>query len=170
MMLSALDAVSRLVAKVTGAAVAIMAAVAMTSLILQVFSRYVLGETFGWTEELALFLFTWIVLLAGSLGVREGFHVRLTLITGFLPAPVSAVWERAITLLVIVFGAALASSGWDYVAATLGQVSAAVRYPVEWLHMAAPVAGAAIVLHGTVRLFRPVERTPDAVVEEYVDD
>lgn len=33
---------------------------------------------------MALLLFTWIVLLLGSVGVREGFHVRVSLFTDML--------------------------------------------------------------------------------------
>ncbi|WP_425403098.1 TRAP transporter small permease [Hwanghaeella sp.] len=127
----------------------------MASLIYQVFTRYFLDRAAPWTEELALFLFTWIVLLAGSLGFREGFHVRLTVLLDLLPAVPRRWAERIIVLLVVVFGAVLAYSGVDYVNRTFGQVSAAVRYPIEALTLAGPVAGVLIVLHGLPQLFRP---------------
>jgi TRAP-type C4-dicarboxylate transport system permease small subunit len=66
------------------------------------------------------------------------------------------IWvERLIILLVLVFGAMLLVSGLDYVTRTLGQVSAAVRYPIQTLTSAAPVAGALIVLHALPRLIQP---------------
>ncbi len=143
------------IARATGVVVVAMTAVCMASLILQVFSRYVLGSALIWTEELALFLFTWIVLLAGSLGVREGFHVRLTLLLDLLPAAARRQAERLINALFGLFGLLLLVSGWRYVEATLGQVSAAVRYPIEALHLAAPVAGVLIVVHALARVAEP---------------
>lgn len=151
-MLVALDRASALAARVTGGVVVLMTAVCMGCLVLQVVMRYFVGQATSWTEELALFLFTWIVLLAGSIGVREGFHVRLTLVAGLLPAPVRALLERATSLAVLGFGVVLLISGVDYVDRTLGQVSAAVRFPIEVLHLAAPVCGALIVLHALARL------------------
>ena len=43
----------------------------------------------------------------------------------------------------------------DYLARTTGRFSAAIRYPIEWLHAAAPVAGALGALHAFVRCLRP---------------
>ena len=151
-MFRVLKPVSDIVVRVTGYAVIAMTVVTMTSLILQVFSRYVLAHTFVWTEELALFLFTWLVLLTASIGVARGTHVRLTILLDALPDKARAAMERLIDLLVLVFGLAFAWAGHEYVDATLGQVSAAVNYPIVWLHAAAPVAGALIAFHALVRL------------------
>ena len=151
-MIRGLILTSDLAARATRAVVVVMAALCMTSLILQVFSRYILGSTFIWTEEAALFLFTWIVLLAGSLGVREGFHVRLSLLLNLLPPRARRLAEAAITILVGLFGGVLAWSGARYVDATMGHVSAAVRYPIEALHLAAPICGALIVVHAVAAL------------------
>ena len=151
-MIRGLILTSDLAARVTRAVVVAMAALCMGSLILQVFSRYVLGNTFIWTEEAALFLFTWIVLLAGSLGVRDGFHVRLSLLLNLLPRRARRLAEAAIMVLVGLFGGVLAWAGARYVEATMGHVSAAVRYPIEALHLAAPVCGALIVVHAVAAL------------------
>ncbi len=161
----ALDRFSEWAARLTRLAVVMMASICMASLIYQVFTRYFLGSAAFWTEELALLLFTWIVLLAGSLGVREGFHVRLTILLDPLPKIVRLWVERVIVLLVLCFGAILLVSGVDYVARTLGQVSAAVRYPIQVLTASAPVAGALIVCHALPRLLRPEVETEDQGAE-----
>lgn len=154
-LIDGVDALSRLVARATMLAVVLATAAMMAALILQVFSRYVLGATFVWTEELALLLFTWIVLLGASVGIRENRHVRLGLLVDALPAVPRAVWQRVVALLVLGFCLILLSSGMDYLARTAGRFSAAIRYPIEWLHAAAPVAGASGALHALARLLRP---------------
>ncbi|MCB9946938.1 MAG: TRAP transporter small permease [Rhodospirillaceae bacterium] len=155
MIARALDAVSAQAARLSALLIVVMAVVMMASLILQIIFRYLIGHALIWSEELAMFLFTWVALLAGSLGVRDGFHVRLTLFLDLLAKPVRPWAERLIVLLVGAFGAALAWSGYLYLDATLGQVSAAVRYPIEALHSAAPAAGVLIVLHALARLANP---------------
>ena len=146
-----LETMSRWLARVTDWVVAAMAMVMISCLALQVFSRYVLGATFIWTEELALFLFTWLLLLATASAIRRNAHVRLQLLTDLMPEPVRDIWVRIMSLVVLAFCLPLAWSGWVYVGATLGQLSAAVRYPVEALHLAAPVSGALGAIHALNR-------------------
>ena len=150
-----LQKMSRIAARTTEFAVVAMGGVCMASLVWQVFTRYALGRASIWTEELALFLFTWIILLGGSLGMRDGFHVRLTLFLDSLPRQARVWAERVILALCLGLGVALAASGAAYVERTIGQVSAAVRYPIWLLNAAAPVAGALIVLHCLAALARP---------------
>lgn len=141
------ETVSAFAARVTRWIVIGAAAVMIISLILQIFFRYVIGSSLVWSEELALFLFTWVVLLAGSLGVREGYHVRLTLFRDLLPPRAKWAFNLMAHLVAGIFGGLVLVSGYHYLDSTLGQVSAAVRYPIEYLHLAAPVCGALIVLH-----------------------
>ncbi|MGF1525328.1 MAG: TRAP transporter small permease [Candidatus Competibacterales bacterium] len=157
----AIDRTSALLATLTRWLVIAAGGGMITALVLQILFRYGVGRALVWSEELALFLFTWSTLLAASLGVREGFHVRLTLAIDGLPHPWRTGLERLLWLVVALFGAALAITGYRYVDATLGQLSAAVRYPVEALHAAAPVAGGLIALHALARALKhPLEPPP----------
>lgn len=137
--------------------VAICATVTMVAaLFLQIVSRYFFNQTFVWTEELALLMFTWIILLGGSLGIKQKFHARLT-----LAASVTGKWgkmslERLSDILAILFGAVLIKSGYAYFLATQGGYSAAVEYPLELLYSSVPVAGALILVHGIAALISPV--------------
>lgn len=155
-LISGLTALSRLLARASSVLVAIAAAVMMTCLVLQVFSRYVLGATFIWTEELALLLFTWIVLVSATIAIHEDSHVRLTLAVDSLPGPLARIWRRVIWAAILAFCLVLLWSGHVYVEATVGRLSAAVRYPLGWLYWAAPVAGALGAIHALARLVAPV--------------
>lgn len=143
---------SRIAARASRLVVVAAALAMMAALTLQVVSRYGFGRAFSWTEELALFLFTWIVLLEASAAVRAGAHVRLVILLDRAPGRLRAVWERALDAVVLGFGLVFLWSGAAYVDATVGQVSAAVRYPIAWLYLAAPVAGALVALHALARL------------------
>ena len=100
-----------------------------------------------------MLLFVWLVLLAGSLGVREGFHVRLSVLFKRLPPPIRTVLAFLITLAITVFGAVLLYSGRDLVVRTAGSFSATIRYPMEILYYPVPLCGALIILHGLSHLF-----------------
>ena len=127
-------------------------------LLLQIFFRYVVGSALTWSEEMALLSFAWVVLLLASVGVREGFHVRLTLFLGLLPGPLRGAMERLILLAIGAFAVFLTVSGYRYLMATRGQISAAVGYPTELLHASGMVCGALIAVQVVARLLLgPVE-------------
>ena len=161
--MKALDAISAAIARATAWLVAILATIMLSALVLQVFSRYVLGSAFSWTEELAIILFAWVVLLTATIAIRDDDHVRLDAALGALPDPARRVWLRVIAVGILGFCILFAWSGVSYVDRTLGQVTAAMRLPIECLHLAVPVSGVIGALHAFVRVFIPVaDRTEEA--------
>jgi len=154
-MINLVDTASRWLAKASVAASVAMLAVTLCALTGQVVARYVFNAPPTWTEELSLALFTWIVLLMGSAGVREGFHVYLDIWPAGVARPIQLALDRLVQLVTLVIGVVLLSSGWSYVVDTQGQVSAAINYPIEALHAAAPVCGGLIAIHALAALLKP---------------
>ncbi|MCD0502301.1 TRAP transporter small permease [Bordetella petrii] len=118
----------------------------------QVAMRYVFNLPPSWTEELALLLFSWAMLLMLALGVREAFHVRVDILIERVPAVLRQVIEVFTCTATLAFGLFLASSGVDYVEEMRGSISAAIGYPIELLYSAAPVCGGLIALYSLERL------------------
>lgn len=152
-------------ARLAGSGVAMMAAFLRWSIIAavavmlvcittQVVMRYVFGRTPSWTEELAILMFAWATLGGFALGIREGFHVRMTLLLDWLPTRALPLSERVIHAIAAALGAYLFWSGWRYVDVTRGARSAAIEYPIELLHGLAPVAGALIFVFALEHFFR----------------
>jgi TRAP-type C4-dicarboxylate transport system permease small subunit len=148
-----LDSISRIFAKISAVLIVVLAGCLIGSLLISVFFRYVVGQALSWPEEISLILFAWMVLLAGSLGVREEFHVRLTIVVGRLPAMARLVLDRAIWFAVIGFGVILIYGGFDLVERTARHLTPTLRLPLDSLNYAAPVCGALIVIHGLPKLF-----------------
>jgi TRAP-type C4-dicarboxylate transport system permease small subunit len=152
-MVAIIEWVSKWCARVTAIAVIVIAVLLVLCLLVSIFFRYVIGYALSFPEELSMLLFAWLVLLAGSLGVREGFHVRLTFITNTLPSIIRKVLVHLVTLGIMVFGGVLLYSGQDLVTRTAGDLSATIRYPIEILYYPAPICGALIILHSLSHLF-----------------
>jgi len=51
----------------------------------QVFTRYVLNDAAGWTEEIARYLLIAITFLGGAMAVRRGTHIQVDFVYRFLP-------------------------------------------------------------------------------------
>lgn len=150
-----LDRADELLARASSALGVVAALAMVVSLMLGVFYRYVLQSALAWTGEVSLLAFTWTVFLIGSAMVRNGAHVRVTLVLNMLPQVLEEVLERLILVLVLAFGVIMLWYGWQYAAFTIGQVSPAVRYPLWWLNAAVPVGGALIAVHALVLLIAP---------------
>lgn len=129
-------------------------AVMMMCIALQVVMRYVFSQTPSWTEELAILMFAWCALGSLALGVHDGFHVRMTLVLDRLPLSVRVWAERGIEGATALLGAYLALAGWRYVEMTLGATSAAIQYPIEWLHSMAPASGLLMFIFALERAWR----------------
>ncbi|HTG13381.1 MAG TPA: TRAP transporter small permease subunit, partial [Candidatus Eisenbacteria bacterium] len=69
----------------------LMMVVLCADVFLGVFSRYVIGRTFTWYDEIARLLFVWIVFLGAAVGVRRTAHFRLHLLVDRFPPGVRRV-------------------------------------------------------------------------------
>lgn len=133
-------------ARAIKALVVVMVVVMLGVLTAQISLRYLFNIALSWSEELALALTTWTVLLMAALGVKESFHVRMALLVRRLPPALRLRAEQAISLATAVAGGFIAWSGWAYLMDTRGMTSAAMGYPNELLHASALVCGVLIML------------------------
>lgn len=128
------------------AVVVVMMVVMLVVLSGQVLMRYVFNIALSWSEELSLALFSWSVLLTSALGIREGFHVRLTILLDRVPPTVRLIAERLIHIATMVLGIYMAYGGFEYLTETRGMKSAAIAFPIEWLYSAGFVFGILVAL------------------------
>jgi len=128
------------------AAVVVLALVMLATLSLQVLVRFFLGEALSWSEELALACFSWSMLLAIALGVRNHIHVRMDLLTETLPKTVQLGLGKLIGVAIAALGVYLAWAGTNYMQNSFGTTSAAIAYPTAYLYACAPVCGGLIAL------------------------
>lgn len=67
----------------SGAAATLLLAGMLAIMIVHVLYRYVLGDSFGWTEELARFMMVWMAFLYFPAAHKRGLHVSLEIATSF---------------------------------------------------------------------------------------
>lgn len=139
----------------------------ITFLFIQVILRYSFATGLPWAEELAVTLCAWMVLLGAGLGVKEGFHVRLTVLVDRLPTRWMAFLERAIQSICLVFGLALAWAGLWLSEQSTGMESATLAIPVWILYTVTPISGAVIAFFALENLIfgpSPVQHIEDGNV------
>ncbi len=76
----------------------------MASLVfLQFFSRYVLNDSYAWTEELAVYCLMPVVFIGASMCVRRVRHIQVNLVYRYLPEPAGRVLSTAVDIAAIAF-------------------------------------------------------------------
>jgi TRAP-type transport system small permease protein len=133
----------------------LLLAVITLDLLLGVYSRYILGRTFVWYDEVARASFMWLVFLGAALAVRRGAHFGLHMFIELLPAHL----KRGALLLtpatIILFSTALAVLGWQLMQHGATQTTAVMAMPVSWIYASMPVGGALMAFYA---LFLPFEK------------
>ena len=117
-------------------------AVLVVPVSLQIFSRYTeLIPAFIWTEEMARFLFVWMIMLGAMLGVRESSHFVVD-VWPRLGSRAAARLRVVANLFVLIAALAFLWWGIEFTRFALGRVSELAELPLWLIHVAWPLAGA----------------------------
>ena len=108
---------------------------------IQMFSRFTaLIPAWIWTEEMARFLFIWMVMLGAMIGVRDASHFEVDVWPELKPRAnallriVSLVFVLAFALVFIWYGIKFVQFGWN-------QTSELADLPMPFIFAAWPLAG-----------------------------
>jgi TRAP-type C4-dicarboxylate transport system permease small subunit len=82
---------------------------------LQFFTRYVLNDSFAWTEELATYSLIGVVFIGAAMCVRTCRHIQVDLLYRYLPRAAGRVLSTAIDVLRTAFFAYVAWLVWQYI-------------------------------------------------------
>ncbi len=136
-MKATLDFYHRLLTWLMVAAVAVL----IVPVSLQILARFTDWiPAYIWTEELARFLFIWMVMLGAMIAVREGTHFEVD-VWPQLDARSNA-WLRIVSqILVLVFALVFVWWGIEFVLFGWDQLSEIAELPMWTIFLAWPVAG-----------------------------
>jgi TRAP-type C4-dicarboxylate transport system permease small subunit len=113
----------------------------------QVFGRYVLNFAPAWCEELARYLFVWVVFLGAPIGVREKGHMALRLVQDHLSEKGRRFCSGLVYAAAAGFLFTLAWQGIALVLRTVSQVSPTLQISMRWVYVAIPVGSLLMLLH-----------------------
>jgi C4-dicarboxylate transporter DctQ subunit len=112
----------------------ILLAVMFTAFIVQIVSRYLLNLPTGWSSELTVICWLWLILWGAALVIREREEIRFDIVCGSVRPPVRRAMA-VITALALVglYGWSLPAV-WDYVAFMKVQRTAYLRIRYDHLY------------------------------------
>src|SRR5512134_1621205 len=108
---------------------------------LQIFSRYTeLIPSYIWTEEMARFLFIWMIMIGAMIGVRESTHFEVDLWPRVGPRAEAAL-KLVSSLCILAFALVFVWSGYEFTAFAWYRISELAELPLWLIHMAWPLTG-----------------------------
>jgi TRAP-type C4-dicarboxylate transport system permease small subunit len=123
---------------------------------IQMISRFTaLIPAWIWTEEMARFLFIWMVMLGAMIGVRDASHFEVDVWPELKPRAnallriVSLVFVLAFALVFIWYGIKFVQFGWN-------QTSELADLPMTWIFVAWPLTGVTWLVFGIPRLLADI--------------
>ncbi len=142
------DAYYHLLNVLLGASVGIL----IVPVTIQMIARFTaLIPAWIWTEEMARFLFIWMVMLGAMIGVRDASHFECDVWPELKPRAnallriVSTVFVLMFALVFVWYGIRFVQFGWD-------QSSELAEMPMTWIFIAWPLTGVTWLLFGAQRI------------------
>jgi TRAP-type C4-dicarboxylate transport system permease small subunit len=124
---------------------------------LQIFSRYTdLIPSYIWTEEMARFLFIWMIMIGAMVGIREGSHFDVD-VWPRMGARADAALRLLSGLFILGFAAVFLWAGWEFTRFALKRFSELAELPLWLIHVAWPLTGLTWVVFQGERMWDSIQ-------------
>ena len=131
---------------------ALSVAILIIPVSLQIFSRYTdLIPSYIWTEEMARFLFIWMIMIGAMLGVREGTHFEVDLWPQMGPRA-TALLNIVSGLFVLLFAFVFVWWGIEFTRFAWNRISELAELPLWLIHLPWPLTGLTWLVFGGERM------------------
>jgi TRAP-type C4-dicarboxylate transport system permease small subunit len=131
--------------------VSVMCIIMMT----QIVSRYLFNTPLTWPEEMARYLFIWVVFLGAASAFRARAHLGMDFATSKLTPAVQHKLSRLVEVLILGFFIFILYITPEAVSVTRFQKSPVLHLQMHWIYLAFPVASVLMILDLFVRWFCP---------------
>jgi TRAP-type C4-dicarboxylate transport system permease small subunit len=113
---------------------------------LQIVSRWTdVLPHYIWTEEMARFLFIWMIMIGATVGVREGTHFEVDLFPVMSPKMLAAL-RLVGSFAILAFAIVFLWAGIEFTEFAFNRISELAELPLWVIHVAWPFAGASWVI------------------------
>jgi TRAP-type C4-dicarboxylate transport system permease small subunit len=121
----------------------VMAVLVFTNVV----TRYTLGVSIVWVEELTRYMMVWVGFLGSGLVLRLGAHIAVETFQDMLPAPAARALRWAIVALLGVTFAAMTWLGLRYVGFAWEQQTPILQWGMGYVYLAIPIGSALMLVH-----------------------
>ncbi|MEH6452138.1 MAG: TRAP transporter small permease [Psychromonas sp.] len=147
---------------------ALLLAIIVGLIALQVFMRYVLGNALSWSEELTLWAFIWFIWVGIAYAFKERRHVRVTVFQGFLPEKAANILETVIDVVIIIFLLTITYHSYQLISLpyVASQKSVVLSLPIPMLYASAPFGALLSAFRISQNLISKIKNTNSPIERE----
>jgi TRAP-type C4-dicarboxylate transport system permease small subunit len=103
------------------------------SFIVQVFMRYVIDSPVGWTVEVCVIAWVWVILWGQSVAATEADEIRFDIVYGTVSPPVRRVFRLIFSAFLVAIYAISLPAAWDYVTFMKIEETSDLDIPYSWV-------------------------------------
>ena len=96
---------------------------------LQFFTRYVLNDSYAWTEEIATYCLMVVVFMGSSMCVRMSRHIQVDFLYRYLSPRAGFALSSVIDVIRVVFFAYVIKLVWRYISLVADEPMTTIQYP-----------------------------------------
>ena len=112
---------------------AAMLAVMFAAFIIQIVFRYFFNFPIGWTSELTVILWLWLVLWGAAFVLKENEEIRFDLLSGAAGRRTRVAMGVVAAVAIVVLYAASLKPSWDYVTFMKVESASYLKIRMDWL-------------------------------------
>ncbi|MFT4192181.1 MAG: TRAP transporter small permease [Comamonas sp.] len=109
--------------------------------------RYLTNDSLVWAEEVGRYLMIWVTFLGAGLVLRFGGHVAIEDLQNRLPRRAGIALRAALVALLMIFFAAMAWWGLEYMDFMQYQTTPVLGLSYWWIYLASPIGFGLLMLH-----------------------
>lgn len=125
---------------------AVLLAAMFLCFIVQVFMRYVMNDPVGWTVEVCVIAWLWILLWGQSVSASEEDEIRFDIVYGSVRPPLRRVFRIIFSLLLVAIYAWSLPALWDYVTFMKIEKTTYLDIRFNWIYGIAVIFSVASIL------------------------
>ena len=126
---------------------------------IQVVFRYVIQTSLPWTEEMARYLFVWLIFVTTSLCVKKQVHLGIDFLTIRFPGWVQRHLYILSLFLSLVFSIFVVLEGYDLLSRSGNQISPMLHIPMSFIYIVIPLSYAIICLLLIGQILQSIRKT-----------
>jgi TRAP-type C4-dicarboxylate transport system permease small subunit len=120
----------------------------------QFFTRYVMNDSFAWTEELAVNCLMAIVFVGSAMCIRKDRHIQVDILYRFLPAKASRVLSTLVDVMRVAFVGYATILVWKYIQLVGDEPMTTVDWPKSITYWFACAGFALMTIHAATVAYR----------------
>jgi len=141
------DAFCERLNRVLEVVIALLLAATVIVALAQVIFRYGLDSSLSWSEELARYLFIWVIFLGTSSATRRHHHMAVEALASIMPGVALRPLAAVVTLVSLVFFGVVLYTSIVLTENAIPQLSTALEISVAYVYVAAPIGVALTMVH-----------------------